>query len=150
MALEVTTSSLAERLHARIRLRTAKIGVLGLGHVGLPLASAFAEVGYSVLGVDVDPDKVKQLNTGKSYLAAFSEEKLAALGAEGLFEATTQASALEETDAILICVPTPLTDAREPDLSFLVEAGRLSARHSHPTARGLHRGLARRAADARS
>jgi UDP-N-acetyl-D-glucosamine dehydrogenase len=98
------------------------IGVIGLGYVGLPLAVAFAEEGCEVIGVDADPRKVQEIEQGRSYVEDVSAEELAAVGDR--LRVSTRYASLAEADAVLICVPTPLTRNREPDLGPLVEAGR--------------------------
>ncbi len=107
----------------RINERRAKVGIIGLGYVGLPLARTFASAGFPVLGFDVDPPKVEKLNRGESYLRHIGAESVQQMRASG-FEATSNFSRLDEADTILICVPTPLTEAREPDLSFVVNSAR--------------------------
>jgi UDP-N-acetyl-D-glucosamine dehydrogenase len=130
MTLELTTkTSPAEQLLARIRLRTSPVAVIGLGYVGLPLAETFAASGYPVVGFDIDPEKVKKLKTGESYIGHISPERIIDLMRTGRFDATTAPAALEEVDAVVICVPTPLTEAREPDLSYITATGELLARH---------------------
>lgn len=120
MTLELTTTGLLpDRLRARLELQTARIGVVGLGVVGLSFAETLAWSGYSVLGYEIDPEKVKHLKTGRSYIRHISSERIAELVATGRLEATTDSSALSEVDVIVICVPTPLTPAGEPDLSCL-------------------------------
>jgi UDP-N-acetyl-D-glucosamine dehydrogenase len=99
-----------------------KVGIIGLGYVGLPLAVAFAEAGDEVIGVDVDTSAVESLNAGRSRIEDVPDERLAGLG--GRFRATTDPGALAECGAVLICVPTPLANQREPDLSYITEAGR--------------------------
>jgi UDP-N-acetyl-D-glucosamine dehydrogenase len=116
--------SLAERLRSRLEARTARVAVVGMGYVGLPLAETFAWGGYPVLGFDIDADKVAQLNRGQSYIGHICNERVAEMRASGRFEATTDAARFAEADAIVICVPTPLTEAREPDLSYIVNTGR--------------------------
>ncbi len=124
MSLDLAvTGSLAEELLARIDLRTARVGIVGLGYVGLPLAETFAWGGYPVLGFDVDPKKVARLRRGESYIGHIPPERVAELIASGHFDATTDPARFAEMDAVVICVPTPLTDAREPDLSFIVSTG---------------------------
>lgn len=108
------------QLHSRISQRTAVIGILGLGYVGLPLAVAFAEQGFRVLGFDVDLRKVEQLNRGETYIEHPGSDRLPALTAQGRFSATGDSGRLGEPDALLICVPTPLTRQREPDLSYVL------------------------------
>jgi UDP-N-acetyl-D-glucosamine dehydrogenase len=98
------------------------VGVIGLGYVGLPLAVAFAEAGEKVVGVDVDPRKVAAIKTGESYVEDIASERLAA--ALGRLDATSHFQPLARTDAVVICVPTPLTPNREPDLSALEAAAR--------------------------
>src|SRR5438094_6421921 len=109
-----------DALAARFRDRSAKIGVIGLGYVGLPLARTIAERGFTVLGFDLDPIKVTRLNAGESYIRHISSESIAALRGAGRLAATDDVSRLTEADAILLCVPTPLTRQREPDLGFVL------------------------------
>lgn len=108
-------------LLARVQNKTATIGIIGLGYVGLPLARAFASAGYRVLGFDIDSSKVEKLNAGKSFIKQIPDEVVAGMRAAG-FEATDHFDRLNEPDAILICVPTPLTEAREPDLTYVVNS----------------------------
>jgi UDP-N-acetyl-D-glucosamine dehydrogenase len=114
---------------ARIRARAARVCVIGLGYVGLPLAETFAAAGYAVLGFDVDPDKVRKLQAGHSYIGHVSSARVAELLHGGRFEPTTDSACFARADAILICVPTPLTPAREPDLSYVLGTGRAVAAH---------------------
>jgi UDP-N-acetyl-D-glucosamine dehydrogenase len=103
-----------------------RIGIIGLGYVGLPLAVAFAESGCDVVGVDVDQSKVEALNAGRSYIEDVPDSALAPIASR--LSATTGYEELAAADAVIICVPTPLSDAREPDLTYLVEsAERLAA-----------------------
>src|SRR3954447_6594447 len=111
-----TRPTLADELLARIEARTARVAVLGLGYVGLPLAETFAWGGYPVLGFDIDPDKVAKLRRGESYIGHICPERVRELARSGKFEATCAPAAFAEADAIIICVPTPLGEAREPDL----------------------------------
>ncbi len=97
-----------------------KIGIVGLGYVGLPLAVAFAEAGNEVIGLEADPAKAKALNEGKSYVEDISDAALASL--QGRLTATTEVAELGACEAIVICVPTPLTGSREPDLAYLNDA----------------------------
>jgi UDP-N-acetyl-D-glucosamine dehydrogenase len=97
-----------------------KIGIVGLGYVGLPLATAFAEAGHEVVGLDVDPRKLQALQAGRSYVEDIPDATLAPL--RDRFEATSDYAALGGCEAIVICVPTPLTSAREPDLTYLTDA----------------------------
>ncbi len=105
------------------------IGITGLGYVGLPLALRFAESGANVLGFDIDPHKVSQLAAGESYIRHIEAARIASATAEKRFNATTDFHRISHCDAILICVPTPLTRNREPDLSFVLGTARLIGPH---------------------
>ncbi len=118
--LAASTTSLADDLAARIEARTARVAVVGLGYVGLPLAETFAWGGYPVLGFDVDPHKIAKLERGESYIGHICPERVAELVGSGRFEATTDPARFVEADAVIVCVPTPLGEAREPDLSYIV------------------------------
>ena len=109
----------AQALGERLRQKTALIGVIGLGYVGLPICIAAGESGLKVLGFDVDPTKPEALARGKSYLKHIPDERIAPLIASGQLTATTDFNRLSEPDALLICVPTPLTAHLDPDLSFI-------------------------------
>jgi len=106
----------------RIRARTARVGVIGLGYVGLPLSVEFAHAGFDVTGFDVDPSKIEQINAGRSYIPDVSEADLSACVKAGKLRATTDMRLLGEMDAIDICVPTPLRKTKDPDLSYVVHA----------------------------
>jgi UDP-N-acetyl-D-glucosamine dehydrogenase len=106
----------------RIEDRTARCAVVGLGYVGLPLASEMARAGFRVVGLDVSERVVALLNEGRSHIADISSETVADMIASGRFEATTDAAVLAECDAIAICVPTPLGKTRDPDVSYVVAA----------------------------
>lgn len=110
---------LTDDLLARIEKRTARVAVLGLGYVGLPLAETFSWGGFPVLGFDIDPEKIRLLKEGKSYIGHICAERVEELRDGGRFEATTDPRELNKADVLVICVPTPLGDAREPDLSFV-------------------------------
>jgi UDP-N-acetyl-D-glucosamine dehydrogenase len=111
----------------RIRSRSAVVGIIGQGYVGLPLALVFEEAGFPVRGFDVDPAKVDALNRGESYIRHIGSGRLAAAVGRGRFCATTDFDRLRECDAILICVPTPLGRHREPDLSYVHNTARAIA-----------------------
>ncbi|NNM74877.1 nucleotide sugar dehydrogenase [Enterovirga aerilata] len=115
----VAASPAAEAFIARARAKEARIGIIGLGYVGLPLARAACQAGFRVLGFDIDPAKVAQLNAGGSYIRQIEPAAIAAIVGRGLFAATADFDRLGEVDAILVCVPTPLGRHREPDLSFI-------------------------------
>jgi UDP-N-acetyl-D-glucosamine dehydrogenase len=105
---------------ALVEQRKARIGILGLGYVGIPLALRFHEVGYPVLGFDIDDQRIAELNAGESPIKHIPSKDIAAMAAGG-FQATSDFSRIAEVEAIIICVPTPLSRHREPDLSYIVE-----------------------------
>ncbi|OBU85080.1 nucleotide sugar dehydrogenase [Chromobacterium subtsugae] len=109
-----------QQLLNRIADKSAVIGIVGLGYVGLPLMLRFAEVGYKVLGFDIDQSKVDALMAGKSYIEHISADSIATALERG-FEATTDFSRVPEADTLILCVPTPLNKYREPDLSFVLD-----------------------------
>ena len=104
----------------KVEDRQAKVGVVGLGYVGLPLAIEFTNAGFQVLGLDIDCSKVEQLEKSETYIKHISSEVLAKMNQTGLFSGTTDFSRSSECDAVIICVPTPLTHHREPDMSYIV------------------------------
>ena len=106
-------------LFLRLKEKQAVIGIIGLGYVGLPLMLRYAEVGYKVIGFDIDPGKVDSLLKGQSYIEHIPNQAILAAVAKG-FEATTDFSRATEVDALILCVPTPLNKYREPDLSFIL------------------------------
>src|SRR5439155_25659188 len=112
-------------LASRIEQRTGRVMVVGLGYVGLPLAETFAWGGYPVLGFDIDETKVSKLLRGESYIGHICPERVAELVNSGRFDATNDPARFVEADAIIICVPTPLGEAREPDLSYIVRTGEM-------------------------
>ncbi|MDY3554995.1 nucleotide sugar dehydrogenase [Gemmata sp. JC717] len=124
-------SALLSSLLARIGDKTATVGIIGLGYVGLPLARAFSNAGFRVLGFDIDTAKVQKLNAGKSFIKQIPDATVAEMRAKG-FEATDRFDRLDEPDAILICVPTPLTEAREPDLTYVVNSANAIAGRLRP------------------
>ena len=103
----------------RIKSHQAKIGVIGLGYVGLPLVLRFGEEHFNVIGFDVDPAKVSQLNAGQSYIRHIDGGRIQKLRGEKQFEATSDFARLAEPDCIIICVPTPLTEKKDPDLQYI-------------------------------
>jgi UDP-N-acetyl-D-glucosamine dehydrogenase len=107
----------------RIEDKSAVIGVVGLGYVGLPLVREFVRAGYRGLGFDTDQSKVEKLNAGESYILSVSSETVGQWREKGRFEATADMNRLSEPDALLICVPTPLTTTREPDLQYVEQTG---------------------------
>jgi UDP-N-acetyl-D-glucosamine dehydrogenase len=116
----------------RVETRQARVGVIGLGYVGLPLAVVFAEAGYQVRGIDIDPAKVDALNRGVSPVEDIPSERVAPLVQNGTLSATTRYDALAECDTVSICVPTPLRKTRDPDISYIASATEQIARYLHP------------------
>ncbi len=120
-----------DELLAKIERREARIAIIGLGYVGLPLAVAFARRGFTVVGIDVDNRKVDSINRCESYVQDIPSPVLASLPA-GRLTATTGFAALDDCDAAVICVPTPLNKSRDPDVRYLIAAGESVAAHMHP------------------
>ncbi len=117
------------KFQEKIRKKKAKIAVIGLGYVGLPLALEFAKKGFSAIGVDLDVSKVKAINSGRSYILDIKEEEVRPLVKKGLLKATDDYSKLKDADAIIICVPTPLRKTKDPDMSFIVSASEAIAKN---------------------
>jgi UDP-N-acetyl-D-glucosamine dehydrogenase len=113
-------SSRCQSLIDSISDRSCTVGIIGLGYVGLPLIDAFTSAGFRCLGFDVDSKKVESLQRGESYIKHIGSEKIAGWLKRELFDATSDMQRMSEPDALLICVPTPLDDARDPDLSYVV------------------------------
>lgn len=124
--------SICKSVLESIEQKTIKIGVVGLGYVGLPLIDAFVTQGFNAIGFDVDPAKIDALNSGESYIAHISNETIEAWRSKNQFEATLDLTRLSEADAILICVPTPLSDSRDPDLRYVEATTREIAKHLRP------------------
>ncbi|MFN3466582.1 MAG: nucleotide sugar dehydrogenase, partial [Candidatus Brocadiales bacterium] len=120
------------QLERKIRRRQAKIGVMGLGYIGLPLALEFAKRGFSVLGVDTDASRVRQLQEGTSYSPDVSGTELKRQLRSGRFKATNEFDLLGELDCISICVPTPLVEEETPDISFIIQAIREVSNRRRP------------------
>ncbi|MBU3584092.1 nucleotide sugar dehydrogenase [Polynucleobacter sp. 15G-AUS-farblos] len=110
-----------KKLIEKINSKKAKIGIIGLGYVGLPLMIRYCEVGYQVLGFDIDSEKVDILNSGESYIEHIPSSLIQNVRSDSLFEATVDFSRIDQVDAIILCVPTPLNKYREPDLSFIIK-----------------------------
>jgi len=120
-----------ERLKVLIEMREARVGIIGLGYVGLPLALIFSEQKFPVTGFDIDSAKIETLSKGGSYMYRISPTEIAAARSRG-FSATSDYSRVAEMDAVIICVPTPLTESREPDLQFITSTGEAIAPHLRP------------------
>ena len=125
-------SSSAEKLSNKIEGRTANLGVIGLGYVGLPLAVELAQAGFHVYGIDVDERRVRELRAGRSYIQDVPTADVRALTRSGHLIATNDFSVLRRIDAVNVCVPTPLSKQRDPDVSFIVAAADQVARYLHP------------------
>ncbi|HSL46787.1 MAG TPA: nucleotide sugar dehydrogenase [Anaerolineales bacterium] len=123
--------SIKETLVDHLKTKKARIGILGLGYVGLPLAVVFAEAGFQVMGVDPDHRKVDCLNQGVSYIPDVKTATLEKLVETGHLQATTDFSVLQEMDAVSICVPTPLRKTGDPDMSFILSATDELAKYMH-------------------
>jgi UDP-N-acetyl-D-glucosamine dehydrogenase len=119
---QVMADSTAALLEEKIKSKTARVGVVGLGYVGLPLAVEFAKAGFSVIGIDVSADKVARVNAGESYIGDIPTDSLKALVDKKLIRATTDFSIVRELDTINICVPTPLRKTKDPDMSYIVSS----------------------------
>ena len=127
--------SIKETLTQKLKDKSASIAILGLGYVGLPLAVVFGEAGFNVTGIDPDARKVDSLNKGVSYIPDVKTEAVAKLVKSGHLTATTDFSVLKDMDAVSICVPTPLRQTGDPDMSFIISATEQLAklRWSSPT-----------------
>jgi UDP-N-acetyl-D-glucosamine dehydrogenase len=122
----------AVELLDKIATRTARIAIVGLGYAGLPLAEVFWDAGFAVLGLDIDPQRIACLRRGESYLGHFAAERVRRLLDSGRFEPSDDARCLQAMDAAILCVPTPLTPTRDPDLSAVIAAAESIARHLRP------------------
>jgi len=122
-------NQLSQSLLERIRNKEASVGVVGLGYVGLPLVKAFLKKGFAVTGFDIDRKKVEMLNRGQSYIKHITATELRQFLSAKRFAATTEFARLADTDAILICVPTPLDDHRNPDLSYVLKTTETIAKY---------------------
>jgi len=123
--------SSADLLKTNIDTRLAKIGIIGMGYVGLPLALLFSEQKFRVTGFDIDPAKVDKLNEGGSYIVRITESEIQGARASG-FKATAEFSVISEMDVVIICVPTPLNEHHEPDLSFIEATAKSIAPYLRP------------------
>src|SRR5580692_6408115 len=122
----------ADVLAEKIRSRTARVGVVGLGYVGLPLAVEYAEAGYHVTGIDLSEGKVARINAGDSYIGDVPSSAVEPLVGNGKLRATTDFSVIRDLDTINICVPTPLRKTKDPDMSYIVAACEEIAKYFHP------------------
>src|SRR5579862_6320065 len=121
-----------DTLKEQIVNRTARVGIVGLGYVGLPLAVEFAKAGFSVTGIDLVESKIERINAGNSYVQDVAEDDVSTLVEGGKLRATTDFSVVRELDTINICVPTPLRKTKDPDMSYIVNACQEIAKYFHP------------------
>ena len=122
----------AAQLENKIRTRSARVGIVGLGYVGLPLALEFARAGFVVTGIDVVQSKVDRLNAGDSYVQDVNDELLREQIQSGRFRATNNFSVIRDLDTVNVCVPTPLRKTKDPDMSYVVDAAEQIVKHAHP------------------
>jgi len=127
-----TTTASATALEEKIKNRTARVGIIGLGYVGLPLAMEFAKAGFSVTGIDIQESKVSQLNRGESYVQDVPTDTLRKWVSGGKFRATSDFSVILDLDTINIAVPTPLRKTKDPDMSYIVSACQETAKYLGP------------------
>lgn len=123
--------SAKDRLMGKLRDKSARVAIIGLGYVGLPLGVAFAEAGFNVCGIDLDKQKVESFNRGTSYIQDVPSETLARLKAAGKLTLTDDFSVLKNIDAVSICVPTPLRQTGDPDMSYIISAADQLAQYAH-------------------
>ncbi len=121
-----------QALKGKIEAKTARVGIVGLGYVGLPLAVEFAKAGFRVTGIDLQQSRVDRLMQGESYVQDVPSSEVAQLVSAGRFDATTDFSVVRDLDTINICVPTPLRKTKDPDMSYIVSASDEIAKHFHP------------------
>jgi UDP-N-acetyl-D-glucosamine dehydrogenase len=119
-------------LLAKISSKQAHVVVIGIGYVGLPLVAEFARAGFRTTGLDNDPEKVRLLNSGESYIADVPTSDLAPHVKSGRLDATTDRAILAKADAVIVCVPTPLNKTKDPDMRFIVSATEAIAQYQHP------------------
>ncbi|HOK45134.1 MAG TPA: nucleotide sugar dehydrogenase, partial [Bryobacteraceae bacterium] len=128
----IESKTRVQQLEEKIRSRTARVGIVGLGYVGLPLGVEFARAGFTVTGIDVGENKVAAVNSGESYVLDVPVETLRPLVKERRLSATTDFAAVADLDTINICVPTPLRKTKDPDMSYIDAACREIAKYLHP------------------
>src|SRR5437879_9630558 len=131
MDTQLTASSLFTDLKSRIEARKARVGIIGMGYVGLPLALLYSEQNFPVTGFDIDQRKISTLNAGGSYIFRITAPEIQRARTQGL-SATSDYSRLQQMDAIIICVPTPLNEYHEPDLSYITGTAQSIAPHLQP------------------
>ncbi len=127
----ITSATTAEVLEEKIRGRNARVGIVGLGYVGLPLAVEYARAGFHVTGIDLSESKIAQVSAGQSYIGDIASDDVKALVDSGKLRATTDFSVIRDLDTVNICVPTPLRKTKDPDMSFIVAACQEITRYFH-------------------
>ncbi len=127
-----TTSQSLQSLEEKIRTRTLRAGIVGLGYVGLPLAMEFAKAGVEVVGIDIDSKKVESVKRGRSYIQDVPSDDLSVLVQKKRLSASTDFSLLRQLDTVNICVPTPLRKSKDPDISYIVSVAQEIAKYLHP------------------
>jgi len=132
MQVAETSVSTFQALKGKIENKSARVGIVGLGYVGLPLAMEFAKAGFHVTGIDLQQSRVERLMQGESYVQDVPSSDVAQFVNAGRFDATADFSVVRELDTINICVPTPLRKTKDPDMSYIVSAADEIARHFHP------------------
>lgn len=132
MSADTANASCSGSLRELIDKKTARIGIIGLGYVGLPLANAFIRAGFRILGFDVDPQKIAMLEAGDSYIKHLPSRWIQEWTAAGQFSATCEMQRLKEADCIVICVPTPLNESRDPDMTYIESTARQISRALRP------------------
>src|ERR1700730_9214731 len=120
-----------QALEEKIVSRKARVGIVGLGYVGLPLAVEFAKAGFSVTGIDLSESKVAKVNAGESYIAEIDQGVFKSLVDSGRISASSDFGVISELDTVNICVPTPLRKTKDPDMSYIVSACQQIAKHFH-------------------
>jgi UDP-N-acetyl-D-glucosamine dehydrogenase len=125
----VMSSPTASGLISAFKTKTARVAILGMGYVGLPMALEFCQAGIKTIGIDIDEDRCKALSSGKSYVADITDDQIKDALASGKFSLSADLSVLSTVDAILICVPTPLSKSKDPDLSAIISSGEAVSKH---------------------
>src|SRR3990167_6764525 len=125
-------TSTQQQLNEKIRTKTIRTGIVGLGYVGLPLAVEFAKAGVEVIGIDIDSKKVESVKRGRSYIQDVPSDDLSALVQKKRLSASTDFSLLRQLDTVNICVPTPLRKSKDPDISYIVSVAQEIAKYLHP------------------
>lgn len=130
--LNLTQQTVKDALIEKIETGTAKVAIIGMGYVGLPLAVCVSKIGFEVFGIDVNTKRIEQLNQGESYINDVSDQELQPLLEEGVLKGTTDFDVLSDSDVIIICVPTPLTKNRDPDISYIQQTADEIAKRLRP------------------